>query len=222
MRRISGNLAKALVVALLAAGMFGCGSASNNDQGVSFTLYSLEPESNSVPLSTTTEDETSTGAVQGTYGFQNNLLGQGIRLQRVFLSFYVEGSSNQPPDTTVAIGAVLGPAGPAPVDGDGSAGGSLPGAFDDIPNSKSVTAFVVPPEIMSWLNLNKASLPEPPYSLTIDAYATGLTTAGDRLDTNPLSASITITPDVILNPTSDESESAAVVESGTDGVDESL
>jgi hypothetical protein len=189
-----------LVFALAVGALWGCGSASNNDQGASFTLFQMTPSSSSVPLSRSEEGTTSTGALTGTYGFQNNLLGQGIRLQRLFLRFFVEGSSEQPPETTVAIGAVLGPAGPAPADSDGSPGGSLPEGFESIPNTANISAFVLPPEIMSWLNLNRSLLPEPPYSITIEAYATGITTAGDRLDTNPLGTSVTITPDVVINP----------------------
>lgn len=200
MRMSWKNAMQGLIGAALVGALWGCGSASNNDQGMSFTLFQMTPSSSSVPLSTSREGTTSTGALSGTYGFQNNLLGQGVRLQRVFLRFFVEGSGEQPPETTVAIGAVLGPAGPAPADPDGSAGGSLPEGFENIPNTASVSAFMLPPEIMSWLNLNRSLLPEPPYSITIEAYATGITTAGDRLDTNPLGTSVTITPDVVINP----------------------
>lgn len=221
-RSALGLAVKAMLVGLVASAVFGCGSASNNDQGASVTLYLMQPSSTSVPLSTSTEGVTSTGALSGTYGFQNNLLGQGIRLQRIFLRFYVEASSAQPPETTVAIGSVLGPAGPAPLDPDGSAGGSLPPGFESIPNVALVTAHVIPPEIMTWLNLNRGLLPEPPYSLTIEAYGTGLTTSGDRLDTNPLATSVTITPDIVINPSGDaegdsggSSSSAAAADSGS-------
>jgi hypothetical protein len=101
---------------------------------------------------------------------------------------------------------VFGPAGPAPLDPDGTGGGSLPPGFENIPNDRQLSAFVLPPEIMTWLNLNRSSLPEPPYSITIDAYGTGISTAGNRLDTNSLATSVTILPDVFLNPLGEEGE----------------
>ncbi len=205
------SFGKVALVTLAAALTFGCGSASNNDQGVSVTLYQMVPSSSAVPLSVSTEGVVSTGALSGTYGFQNNLSSQGFRLQRIFLRFFVEASDEQPPETTVAIGAVLGPAGTAEVlPGEDVQDGTLPDGFNDLPNSALVSAFVIPPEIKSWLNLNRDLLPEPPYSLTIEAFGIGITTAGDQLETNPLSTSVTITPDVIINPEAGgEEESAA-------------
>lgn len=183
---------RSLFLGVVASVALGCGG-SGNDQGTSFTLYNIAPASVDVPLSTTDGDGTTTGAIRGVYSLQNNIARQGVRVQRIRLSFYVEGSDVQPPDTTVAAGGIMGPTQP---DGEG---GSLPPGFNQ-PPSLDISSFVVPPEIMTWLNLNRASLPEPPYSLTVDATVNAVTTAGDNLDSNNLATVIAILPDVVIEP----------------------
>lgn len=202
MRRISITaVAKALSAALIASAMLGCGTASN-DQGTSFSLTNVSPAANEVPLSTTDGDGTTTGAVRGAYTVQNNLARQGIRIQRINLSFFIEGSDSQPPSTTLAAGGVLGPAEP---DGDD---GSLPPGFGGSPEI-SVNSFVVPVEIMTWLNLNRAQLPEPPYTLTVDATVSGTTTSGGGIESNSFATLISILPDVVIAPSAPEGEGEA-------------
>ena len=71
--------------------------------------------------------------------------------------------------------------------------------------------FVVPSEIVAWINLNRGSMPELPFTMEITAYATGVTSAGDRLDTNPIKYFVQFTPDEVVPPTegSDSSSSSA-------------
>jgi len=202
---VKGAAAKALAVGAIAGALFGCGSASN-DQGTSFTLVDVVPGTTEnplteVPLSTTDGDGTTTGAVRGVYTLQNNIARQGIRVQRINLSFFIEGSDVQPPSTTLAAGAVLGPV-------EQTGDGSLPPGFGGA-SSKVVSSFVVPVEIMTWLNLNRAQLPEPPYTLTIDASVSGVTTAGDGIESNSFATLISILPDVVIEPSVPEGEPAA-------------
>ena len=198
MRRVSisavgTTIAKAFVMAVAAGAMFGCGSASN-DQGTSFSLNNVVPASSEVPLSTTDGDGTTTGGVRGTYSLQNNLARQGIRVQRINLSFFIEGSDVQPPSTTLAAGGILGP-----VQSEGD--GSLPPGFGGSP-LLDLSSFVVPVEIMTWLNLNRAQLPEPPYTLTVDASVSGTTTSGGGIESNSFATLVSILPDVVIEPSS--------------------
>jgi hypothetical protein len=205
MRRISiaavgTTVAKALTLAFFVSVMMGCGSSSN-DQGTSFSLNDVTPLVNEVPLSTTDGDGTTTGAVRGSYAVQNNLARQGIRIQRINLSFFIEGSDEQPPSTTLAAGGILGP-----VQSEGD--GSLPPGFGG-PPIQTINSFVVPVEIMTWLNLNRAQLPEPPYTLTVDATVSGTTTSGGSIESNSSATLISILPDVVIEPSVPEEEAPA-------------
>jgi hypothetical protein len=76
----------------------------------------------------------------------------------------------------------------------------------------------VPPEIGEWLALNRDSLPEPPFQMTLVTTAYGVTTAGDRIETNSLPYLIVvyedrvITPSTGTPPTNDEDANGQLVE----------
>jgi hypothetical protein len=204
MRLSFSKIVGILVLAGIVLAIGGCGSASNNDQGMSFTLIGFSKSGGSgddsgqiLPLGTD-QESSGTPSVQGAltfYGVQNNLSNQGVRVDRAFLDFYVDGATMQPPQTTVPMGFVLGPVAST------TAGGSLPPSWSTIANVKWYQQFVVPPDVMAWLNLNRNSLPELPFQMTVHVRVTGVTTAGDRLETNTLDYPVDFVPDQIIPPT---------------------
>ena len=219
----------ALAGMVFLGGLFGCGSASNNDQGVAFLFSGFYAAVDgdtfltglSVPLTNSTgndnEDAPFAGSVVAALGFQNNLAGQGIQVQRVFLSFFIPGASVQPPSTSYGLGAVLGPAGLDPLNPT-----TLPPGYSGVANQLKAQVPVLPFEIREWMAFNKSKLPEPPFALDVTAYSTGITTAGDRLDTNAGLLSITITPEITIPPSSgngdtggDGSTGGAIVDDGS-------
>lgn len=230
------GLAKLLgVFALLAS--VGCGGASSNDQGTSVTLlgtFQDAPESGSddLPAGQTgaivslfdgnsasgNEDVGEVGGVLTYLGIQNNLSGQFYRTERVFLDYYIEGSGVQPPQTAMALSTVIGPSvpeqaaqgqNPAQEAGNGS---SLPDIFDGdtVPNRTFAQTFVVPPSVMGYLNLNADAIfgARDTATMVVSISVTGLTSAGDRLETNSIQFPVILKRGPVIPPTTggDDSE----------------
>ena len=183
----------------------GCNSSANNDQGVSVTFFGyfqqlsacgtgLSAVVTSISGGDSTEGLFTFFDVTAEVGVQNNLLGQGFRLDRAFMSYRIEGASSQPPSTSFPLGVILAPA--------GDNGSTLPDNFGgSIPNTICAAATIVPASIFEWINLNRASLPEPPFTMTVRTFMTGETTSGERLDTNSLDFAVEIIPDNVIPPT---------------------
>ena len=209
---------------LLLVGVLGCGGASN-DQGVSFSFLGyFAPDdtggcdsasdtglsglvvglSNSDFNGSPSELETvpTNTASIGCARVQNNISTVGIRVQRVFLSYYVEGATQQPPSTSFPLGFILGPGPSSGVAGSlTSPSSSLPPGFN-VGNVSTAAVALISPEVFTWLNLNRAQLPEPPFTMVATSYAVGITTAGDQLTTNPIDIYIQVTPDLQIPPAS--------------------
>lgn len=222
--------------ALLLAGVLGCGGASN-DQGVSFTFLGYFQNTDGacdnatttgisgvvVGLSssdftggTPTDVETvpENTATIGCARVQNNISTVGIRVQRIFLSYHIEGASSQPPSTSFPLGLVLGPATSNGAPGSlSNPTSSLPDGFN-VANSATSAVSLIPPEIFTWLNLNRGQLPEPPFTMVVTSTAVGITTAGDQLTTNPVDLYVQVTPDLQIPP---ESVPGGTAGTGTDG-----
>lgn len=207
----------ALTVA--AVGFFGCGSGSNNNQGVSFTLLGFfetfdgeDPELvEVVPLSNQNEsDPNESGNVFSFAGSMNNLSQQFIRTDGMYLSYFIPGATRQPPDTATAYSVVLGPAVDTSVEeGEDPFDSSLPPSFagEDAPSNISRgLVSIVPADIREWLNLNRNSLPELPFDMVVTAYASGITSSGDRLDTNEVQFLVKFTTDVVIPPANEAPE----------------
>jgi len=236
MSKKASQISMVFAVALFAVLLMSCGGASNNDQGMGFTLFGFYKDAGETgdagqlaPLSS--DPESASGAYHGLttfFALQNNLLHQGIRVQRTILRYYVEGASVQPPSTTQPMGVILGPAssggsttkeGPLvrAEEGGGSSAagggvvkppdGSLPPGWESIANVQYAESYIVPAEIMAWLNLNRQYLPELPFTMTVTASVVGITTAGDQLVTNELNYMVQFTPDVIIPPSGGSSSS---------------
>lgn len=185
------------LVATLCLSALGCGSSSNNDQGVAFTLFGFfkSPCGDStsggdagtvIPIDQDFESDqgVNIAAYETCYGLQNNLAREGIRVEAAFMDYFIPGAAKQPPSTSQPLGVVLGPSGTA--DDSDLPQGSLPPGFD-FENETRIGVFILPPDVIGWLSLNRASLPELPFLMRVNTYVTGVTTSGNRLETNRLS-----------------------------------
>ncbi len=217
----------ALLCSLLAVG---CGSSSTNNQGVSFTLlgfFAELPEAGSeelpqgsigqaVPISAV-NPETQAGNAVGTtttiVGLKNNIVSQFIRTDRLKISYYIEGASKQPPNTTIAFSVLLGPGGGSSSGEEGGEESSSSSSTSSLPDFSSIASQgfgsfpIITPDISAWLNLNRGSLPELPFTLTATVKASGVTSSGNRVDSNEAQYFIIFTPDNEIAPTNGSSGS---------------
>jgi hypothetical protein len=177
------------------------------------------PEAIATPTGTTTGGTATSGlatdpsgAVYAILGLQNNLYGQVFRADRVLLEYYIPGASVQPPSTNVALNMLAGPA-EAGTQG-GAAGGaatntggirrpfvtSLPPTFNQICNRSFAQVPIIPSPIREWLNFNSNQLPEAPFDLEIVITITGLSSGGNRYDTNQGLFTISVVPEIPVIP----------------------
>jgi hypothetical protein len=182
------------------------------------------------------------GAVYAIVGLQNNLSGQVFRADRVLLEYYIPGASVQPPSTNVALNMLAGPAEAATQGGIGNNTGanagtntgantgantgglrrpfvtSLPPSFNQICNRVFSQVPIIPAPIREWLVFNSNQLPEAPFDLEVVVTLTGLSSGGNRYDTNQGLFTISVVPEIpIIPPTPEVSasdESSGVVVGG--------
>ena len=204
------------VLALICCGLlvWGCGSASNNDQGVSFTLVGFFQDLKgdtgltglAIPITDITNNEPSglrTDNVVAAIGLQNNLSGQFVRAQRAYISYNVPGATENPPSTTFPLAAVMGPASEGcSEDIDTTLPGTITGGDKQTANRTFAEIVILPAAVRQWISLNYALLPEPPFVIEASVFARGVTSAGDQLDTNTGTLWIQVTPGVVVGPTS--------------------
>lgn len=215
------NMKRILILAIVAVIAVACGSGSSNDQGVAFTnlgffsgaldgdklpageLGTIVPISGGIFVG---EDGTQGGGVILTYiGLQNNLSGEFIRVDRLFMEYDIPGAKTAIPTTSVGIGGIVGPI--KPVDATAGFSSSLPSSFaaENSPGNQLLLQFpVVPNAIVEFLNLNRNSLPELPFEMVVNVRATGVSSAGDRYDTNTASYVVLWQADNIVTPTTDQ------------------
>lgn len=189
----------------------GCGSSPTNDQGVSFSLTGFYSEvgsgttapagevGQSAPFSAANpEDEDSFGGMLTTVaGLRNNMTSQTVRVDRMEMKYYIEGAKAQPPRTVVPLTVLLGVS-----SGAGASTSSSGSTTTTALNSQSYAEFpVVTTDIMTWLNFNKTNLPELPFTMAVEVTAEGVSSAGNRYETNPASYFIIFTPDNLIAPT---------------------
>lgn len=206
---------KRLVLVLSLVFISACGSGSSNDQGVSFTLLGFFSEvgdarrtppgelGQSVPLSAENpENQTGNlaGSVSTVVGLQNNITTQFLRVDRLEMDYFVEGASIQPPSTLVAVTTILG-ASPGDTLTGGSSSSSGGGTTTEEDTSAVYASFpIVPPDVMAWLNFNRASLPELPFTMIATVRASAVGSSGARYDSNEGSYFIIFTPDNVIAP----------------------
>ncbi len=195
---ITRKAALGLLVISLIAGAISCGNSSNNDQGTSFLalgFFAEDDEGNPdpeiyqsgeiVPLFADSALLTPLQVFDGhltlaRMGLQNRLTTMFIRVTRIDCSYSIAGTVLPIPDDSFNSSVVIGPS-PAAEEGVPAAGG------DGIPPNNIYIEFeIVSPDVMAYLNANQNSLPQLPFRMIATCTATGVTQAGDALETNPL------------------------------------
>lgn len=190
-----------VVSGLVASSLLGCGSASNNDQGASFTAIGYFADITGetydlgriTPISLDTSSTTFDGYTQLTYiGLQNRMAAQYIRVDRVDCDYVVPGSTLSIPSDSHSLGGVIeGTGADVGVGDDGEGDGEV--VEEGGPTILYAGFFIVSTDISSFLNVNRNSLPELPFQLVAQCRAVGVTQAGDTLVSNDLNYQITFT-----------------------------
>lgn len=205
MRKVVGFLVVAFILA-------SCGGSSNNDQGVVFTLFGFQKRDADGELADSTgdviaisfsegEDQLPINFVTAFLQLQNNLAGQLIRTETAFLEYVVAGATAQPPSTVFPLNTVLGPA-------SGTNSSSLPPGAAALPSRSSQEIAVVTPDVLAWINLNRTSLPELPFTLNVIVRVRGVTSAGDVIETNELVYPVLVAPDNTIPPSQGSDDSS--------------
>jgi hypothetical protein len=203
----------------------GCGQLPAGFSGGYIRLGEAEPEPGGTASSTNSSGTDPAGGFVSVVGVQNNLYGQAFRAERLLMDFYIPGASMQPPSTNVPVFLIAGPAESAAQvnnNGGGAAGGagngngapdpglrrplftSLPPSFSNLCNRALAQVTVIPPAIREWLNFNRDVLPEPPFKMEVTLRLNGLSSSGNRYDTNDATFDFDILPESFIEPTTDE------------------
>ncbi len=189
-----------LLVLVLFAGINGCGTATNNDQGTSFMALGffaeggdeggVDPDTgqsgDTVPLfadrsGLTPMDPYDGNVVFARIGLQNRMTSQFIRVVRIDCSYTIAGSNLQIPDDSFNATWTLGP---AAATGGSSSAGAVTSAADDT----SYMGFdIVSTDLFAFLNANQNYLPKLPFRMIATCEAVGVTQAGNTVTTNPVS-----------------------------------
>ncbi len=202
----TGSLALGILLSL------GCGGgATNNDQGTSFlaTGYFKRNSPTDATLAPSTGDvallnsDVAVSNIDGLFTtayieLQNRLSRQFIRTVRIDCKYEIPGSNIDVPDDSFQVSQVLGPAQAAapgvatptapaaPGAGGGAAGGGAAGGVGALASSNRLEFLVVSPDLYSFLNSFRASLPVAPFRMIATCSATGVSQAGDVFTTNSL------------------------------------
>lgn len=202
----------------------GCGSAGN-DQGISFTLLGFTPITGdsatggtgcdlngfdntiSIPIGESGESSTAAVETKRCILVQNNMTAVAVRTERANIEYFIPGADRQPPSTSIPVTVTVGtaPGTDAPEQGSGAEGDDEATDGENngvtiIGNRGGTQINMIPPEIRSWISLNRGSLPEAPFSLEIIVNVIGVTTAGDRLETNKAYYQAQVVNDFLINP----------------------
>ncbi len=224
----SMKITRFVFTVMLALGVSSCGG-TNNDQGVTFTLLGFFGElpdtgecgeipaglvGTGISLGDALTESGGRSDLVAVIGLQNNLNGQILSVDSLTYEFFVPGASIQPPETISALPMFLGPAVVEGATGGGEEGGgaqfdsSLPDSFgnDGICNVGFSEFLLLPSSVRTFLSFNRGSLPEPPFDMLVTVRASGQTSAGDRLTSNPETIFVTILPETVIEPTQAEEE----------------
>jgi hypothetical protein len=213
MRTLSLRLLMVSSLVFTSVFISGCGGTNNNN-GTVLSLIGFFPEDNdgscngtglvgvTVPMSDVSGTETpgSTGRTLVGVGVLNSLVGQTVRLTRIEMDYFVPEANSQPPSTFNPMPLLLGPAD----GGDDGIGTSLPESFNIIPNCSVANVELITPAVSQWINLNRGSLPPPPFVMYVTTNVVGQSSAGSVLYSNQSTVRVNITPDVIIPPTEGE------------------
>ena len=212
MRRLrkKGYLVVTVSLVLLTLLALGCGSSTRNDQGVSFTFFgwfadiegTAGAESVAMPIGGVNPETAGFENDVVLYaGLQNNLTGQFIRVERLFHTFYVPGSTISIPDTSVSVPGVISPSSLASSDSNSSLPAGASQFGENGGNVIFAGALLVPRSVREFISLNRNNFPEPPFVMIVTSYASGVTSAGKRMDSNEVEIEVVVEPEVIITPT---------------------
>lgn len=182
--------------------------------GFSLQMSTAKPEPNSTLGNGSLAGVDAGSNLVAVVGVQNNLYRQAFRADRVIYDYFIAGASIQPPSTNVAINLLAGPGSAAtggttggttttdPTNGGRNPiGSSLPPSFAGLCNRAYAQAYVIPASIREWINFNRDSLPEPPFMLEVTARISGVSTSGDRFETQPATIPVSIVEEILITPT---------------------
>jgi len=219
-----------LTFAAVTFGMIGCGGGgtTNNDQGAAVSLLGyfqdFPDDCEEIPDGLTgfalqlgdAAPEPQTGEGSATVfsssayiaivGLQNNLYRQYFRGDRLLLSYFIAGATRQPPSTQVPVSLFAGPGIIGDAEPDDSnlrvpINSSLPPSFtNNNCNRVFAQTIIVPAAIRAWMNFNRNALPEPPFTMEVTAKVSGLSSAGDRFETNAETIFAEIEPESFVEP----------------------
>jgi hypothetical protein len=186
--RFFGFVAGVPLLALVTYLGWGCGAS--NDQGSSFRALGFfadggDSTDNGVNASLTDDsqiprDNNCDGVIDdadgGQLGLENNLF-QGIRVERVDLSYEIPSSNLAIDPASFRMGLRLGP------------------SSGQEPNSPSVAfrrVLLVSSRVFQFINNNRGQLGDDPFDLVVTARAIGVTDGGEVIESNPTSYSVTL------------------------------
>ena len=211
-------MSKKILTSLIGAGalslaLLGCGSAPGSE-GVSFVLIGAYQETPvtgcndptsltnisliTASFSEVTEAAGASAGIPVTFIAQNNTSATTIRGISVKLDYYVPGSSVEVPSTVVPFSGVAGPA--SVTDSGGTSTGfssTLPGGSSSFCTTIAGRINAITPQIRDFLRFNLTDI-EPPIDVIVTATITGVTSAGDRIETNPISFTVNLTTDTVV------------------------
>jgi hypothetical protein len=134
---------------------------------------------------------------------QNNMTTQAVKTDRAHVDYFIQGAGEQPPSTTTAMPLFLTSATasalgagtlntqPGTKPGStfpGTAGGSgttTTGGTGARTNATGSIA-ILPPAVREWLSIHRESLPPRPFEMIITVQVSGVTSSGDRIESNEL------------------------------------
>ncbi len=194
-KKIFASVLTSLTLAFAA----GCGGASSNNQGTSFLAFGwstlddlADPNpdliSIQVPLATDATALTDANglALDGAayyvgMALQNRLTTQFIRVVRIDCNYDIQGSTLSVPSDSLNVSAII-----APTEDPDATEGANSALVEESGNFNYVGFPIVSTDILSYLNVNRNSLPELPFRMSATCHAVGVTQAGDTLETNEI------------------------------------
>jgi hypothetical protein len=207
----------------------GCGGGSSNDQGVSFTFLGFNAADEEgicqedvftswkiLPLSFTSDIGAGGALNLQCASAVNNMCTQGVRIDRALIRYTIAGSTMSVPSTTVPVSGIFPPA-----ECEDAPDSSLPDGFGGGRSNRALLIFdSVSADVWEFLSVNRNNLPETPFTMEAEVVISGVTTSGQRIESNPMTLDIKVGPDITINPSggssSDESVTSEVAEEETD------
>ena len=173
---------------LLVSGLVGCGSSQSNNGNATDSLIATQFFADVEGSIGLTRDVVSLGeAFKVAYlGLQNINTLQGVRVDRLEISYDVVGGGSIP-STVEAANFFLGAAAEEPI--AFGAESTLPNGIAQLESEAIIGFYVIDPE---YLAFNTGSLPQTPYTIIANVRASGVTTSGDRQESNVLSLPIEV------------------------------